>query len=801
MRIITTILALTAASVFSPVLRAADCDVNDGPWAITLNEDKTLTIAQNGNTFVKNAYATATLTDGTQLNTTAYSGVKLEKSAVSDGFGSGTKYSYVFYGLSGKDSMEQNFYIYPSLPYMLTEAVVVAAGTSTSAYEVCPLVSRSNVTLPLPSTSDNRVYDMPFANDNWATFSSNAWSIGQPMTSCEATVMYNISSRQGVIFGSVDHSDWKSAVTVTPAGTNRVRNMELKSGYISQRTWDVVNGKASSSRHGEVKGARVASARFMTGIFDDWRTALETYGDANTVLCPKYEWDKDEALFGWQSWGGMEWGLNYNSAMSLLDFYEKELKPLGFGNKAGRCYIVLDSGWDALNDTQLRKFADKCKELGFVAGIYTTPFSYWGSEDDCRNNKAWEGGQLGEMVLKANGRYRQINGMSLDPTHPKVKEWNRRNFEKFKNLGFGFVKIDFMNNGSQEADSWYDPNITTGMQAYNYGMDYIKEFAGDMMLDFSIAPIFPAKAHVRRIGCDAWGDLPQSMYTLNCINGSWWLDRVYAFNDPDHMCLSKVSFSGKGSNDEQEARIRYTCGLMTGMTLLGGTYAYEGDTKQINGSMVHVVGNDAERARVVKFASNADLTQMGRIGKTFRPVEGAFNNFQTLYNTNDISVDNEFIYDAGESFYYVVFNYDKSNAMSRDIDFARIGINPKDYTSVKELWTGTTCSPEAATINVPAKDVRIYRFDGKSGAGSIGTTLPDSNDIRISTTSGSLTVETAGGLAGLQVFGIDGRTLLDKNCDGLRRATFDISSFSPTAAIIRIMRADGSNECHKVLLR
>ena len=166
-----------------------------------------------------------------------------------------------------------------------------------------------------------------------------------------------------------------------------------------------------------------------------------------------------------------------------------------------------------------------------------------------------------------------------------------------------------MNNGSQEADSFYDKSITTGMQAYNYGMDYIVEFAGDMMLDYSIAPVFPAKAHVRRIGCDAWGDLPQSMYTINCINGSWWLDRIYSFNDPDHMCLSKVSFSGKGSNDEQEARIRYTCGLMTGMTLLGGTYAYEGDVVNNYG---HVIGNDAERARVVKFASNQDLTRLGQ---------------------------------------------------------------------------------------------------------------------------------------------------------------------------------------------
>ena len=43
---------------------------------------------------------------------------------------------------------------------------------------------------------------------------------------------------------------------------------------------------------------------------------------------------------------------------------------------------------------------------------------------------------------------------------------------------------------------------------------------------------------------------------------------------------------------------------MTGMTLLGGTYAYEGDIKNFNGTDYKVVGNDAERARVVEFAKN-----------------------------------------------------------------------------------------------------------------------------------------------------------------------------------------------------
>ena len=301
-----------------------------------------------------------------------------------------------------------------------------------------------------------------------------------------------------------------------------------------------------------------------------------------------------------------------------------------------------------------------------------------------------------------------INALSLDPTHPKVREWVEGNFRKFRELGFEFVKIDFMNNGSQEADSFHNPGITTGMQAYNYGMDYIVEAAGDIMLDFSIAPVFPAKAHVRRIGCDAWGDLPQSMYTLNCINGSWWLDRCYTFNDPDHMTLSKVPFNGKGSNDENEARIRYSCGLMTGMTLLGGTYAYEGDVRNVNGKDWKIVGNDEERARVVKFASNKDLSLLGNAGRTFRPVEGTFSEKNTLYHHNDISVDSEFVLDDGDAFYYAVFNYGTSGggAVSRKPDYTRIGINPADYINVTEIWEGKKCSPADLVVEVP----RIYHL-------------------------------------------------------------------------------------------
>ncbi len=687
---------------------SAGNNVADSGVAAKLDKkSQTVTISHKGNTVARDAYVKATLDDGTVIDSRRYPKVKLSKQSINDGYGKGTRYTYTYSGLDASPVIEQNFYVYPGKNYFLVDAVLT--GQNNAASSISPIASDSAFGLPF-AKQGNMIYDMPFANDNWATFHSYDMTPGSPVTSCEATVLFNADSREGLILGSVDHSTWKSAVTVQPSAADSVGGLDVMAGYISDRTWDVLPGKSSAKRHGVVKGERVESPRFMVGYYPDWREALEEYGEANTVVCPKMEWTKDNALFGWQSWGGMEFALNYESAMSVLDFYEKELIPAGFVNEGGRTLMVLDSGWGALNEEQLREYVAKCKRNNMVPGIYTTPFSYWGSEQDAIDNREWEGGRLGEMSLKSDGRYRTINAVSLDPTHPKVKEHTEREFKHFRDLGFEFVKIDFMNNGSQEADSFYLPGITTGMQAYNYGMDYLLEAAGDMMIDFSIAPVFPAKAHVRRIGCDAWGDLPQSMYTLNCINGSWWLDRCYAFNDPDHMTLSKVALNGKGSNDEQEARIRYTCGLITGMTLLGGTYAYEGPEKDYNGAVRPVIGTDEERARVVSFAKNKDLMKMGNIGRTFRPVEGRFGHKASLFSTDDVTVDNEFIYDNGDEFYYVVFNYDRDNALEKTPDFARLGIDPSAYKSVKELWTGSSAAPGNLKVSVPAKDVRIYRF-------------------------------------------------------------------------------------------
>lgn len=96
-------------------------------------------------------------------------------------------------------------------------------------------------------------------------------------------------------------------------------------------------------------------------------------------------------------------------------------------------------------------------------------------------------------------------------------------------------------------------------------------------------------------------------------------------------------------------------------------------------------------------------------------MEGTFRHKNTLYSKDDITVDNQFVLDTPEAFYLVVFNYDKfGNNLDYRPDFKRIGADPADFASVKELWTGEIfADPAKLAYTIPSKDVRIFRFEKK----------------------------------------------------------------------------------------
>lgn len=744
-------LSAMALTLFSTWAFAGNLDISDGGWNIVFdNSSKTISYSQNGTTLIKGAFVRILNASEETLESTQYPNVSLTHASYNDALGNCTKYTYTYSGLTGKDNIENIIYIYPDRGYILVEADLVANGGTAKTHYIAPIVTTTSNTF-LPSGGNNKIYDMPFDNDNWVGYSAQPWNIGQANTSCEVSAMYDVTSREGLVVGSIEHDNWKSGITVTPRGSNRLRNLTVAAGVVGKRTNDVWDGRPSISKHGSIMGQRVRSPRYFFGFYDDWRNGLENLGDATEKLCPKLPW-KDGTVFAWQSWGGMAEKVNYEGAVDVSNFFHDELQPAGFHNENGICYMVLDSYWDNLSEDQLKRFVENCKANGQRPGIYTTPFSYWGSESDAEKYRPYDGCQWtwADMALKADGKLRKISSIALDPTHPGTIEYNRRRFEMFKRLGFEYVKLDFINNGALESDSYYVDSITTGMQAYTYGMNKIIEQADGMFIDLSIAPIFPAKGHARRISCDSWGELDNSMYSLNSIELGWWLDRVYQYNDPDHLVLSKAE-------NEGAARIRYTCGAITGTVLLGDNYSLKGTYQ----------GKQSERDLALKIATNTDINNVARIGKSFRPVEGAmntqFNRYQYTYG-----VDNEFVLNTDNAFYYVVFNYNKENSFTKQADFSRIGISASDVKGIKELWTGESVDFTATgfTVSVPSCDVRVYRLDKLSSTSGVKSVKANSSSIKVGYSNGSLSVEAPEAVASISVYNMAGGVCINESLSG-----------------------------------
>ena len=100
--------------------------------------------------------------------------------------------------------------------------------------------------------------------------------------------------------------------------------------------------------------------------------------------------------------------------------------------------------------------------------------------------------------------------IAFDPTHPGTKQRIDYYLSKFLRDGFDYIKLDFLSHGALEGIH-YDTNVTTGMQAYNQGMQYLlNRLQGRMFISESMLPCFPYQyAHSRRIACDAFNSISE----------------------------------------------------------------------------------------------------------------------------------------------------------------------------------------------------------------------------------------------------------------------------------------------------
>ncbi|WP_419874560.1 alpha-galactosidase [Candidatus Pristimantibacillus sp. PTI5] len=587
-----------------------------------------------------------------------------EAQPITDGFGSGIRWTFVHEEL-GKPALRQHFRMYEQLPYVLTE-LEAESEFDWETNELTPLAAYLNdgSVLSFADGSDPseeiRALFIPFDNDKWVRYASHA--IPCSVHSYEATAIYRPASRNGFVLGSVTHDRWKTGVVVEGTFAEAVGRLRVYGGAADMQTRDTV-------AHGAIRGRSITSPTIFVGAFADYRGGLEAYGRANAVLSPALPWEGGIPM-GWNSWSAVMSKLDYDVYTHTSDFFAKALQQNGFADDNDSLYVNFDAFWNSLPEEQLKDAVRRVKENGQKPGIYYTPFAFWGSDPETPV-EGTDGRVLYREILikdQAGRPLPKLDGaFPIDPTHPEAQERIKRSLDSFVELGFDYVKLDFLTHGAMEG-RFHLESVRTGIQAYNIGMALIRDTLSPervgrpFLINLSIAPLFPhGYAHSRRVSCDAFGTINDTEYMLNALTYGWWInDSLYRFNDPDHVVLYKSD--NQRSTSEHEGRSRLNSAVIAGTSLLLGD-----DYRVLEA---------ARRAK--EWMTNREVMALARRGETFKPVEGR----------SGSKGEDLFTLRGEEGIYVAAFNFDEEKESVKLVSFARLGIDSSKGIVVRDLWSG-----------------------------------------------------------------------------------------------------------------
>lgn len=555
--------------------------------------------------------------------------------------------------------------------------VEMSAATNLTSNWMSPLMVNGPGAVDIGITNDNRALFVPFDNDHFVSYNSE--NINGSDTGNEVGAFYDNTSRHGLVVGSVTHDRWKTGVSWS-GSNNKLDQLNVFGGLSDHWTWDVMP-------HGSIFGTNISSPAVFIGFGNDWRTMMERFADENTRFVPGLVWTNG-VPFGWNSWGVANYQshISYNAAIAVSDSIHTNLQNHNFTN-GNTVYVNLDSYWNNLNDSQLMAFVNHCHANGQKAGVYWGPFVFWGNANDATNyfapypsgdpfNPNWVYRYSQLLLRDSNGNFISNDGAyAIDPTHPGTLAMIDYYASYYTALGFDYVKLDFLSHGALEGVH-YDTNITTGIEAYNLGMQRIvTDLAGKMFISESISPIFPYQyADSRRIACDAQqSKISNIAYTMNAVSCGWWIDHLYPFNDPDLMVFD----NGPNTNENQSRVIN---AAITGLFLNGSILT--------NAASVNLAQN---------CLTNNAVNDVARVGKTFRPVDGA----------TGTGAANILERQDGRNWRIAFFNY-YSSAYNETVDLTNAGL-PDGVFVATNLWDGTTTTiSNSLSVSLNAKQAKLF---------------------------------------------------------------------------------------------
>ncbi len=816
-------LILTAAFTATAFAASGETRLEQGRWAIVNADDNTLDISFDGKEAILDAYAEATYriagtTATGHINTSAMTPKSVSIVGMEDEIGAGKALTRVY--SDGTATLTQTLSLYDNSSFFIAQATV-SADADGAVIESNHIVALATATrTQLPAGTSHRMLKVPFDNDGHGRY--EVYDFSSEMTSHEVACVFDATTRFGFVAGSVDHDKWKSGIKVKGSYKRFIESFELLSGYTSQLTRDFDWQTNTVIPHGYVRGDKAESARYLVGFFDDWRNGLETFAETCAAIAPPAPWDGGNPM-GWSTWGVMMDHVNTPAVKETAQWIKDNLYDLGFHDKNGQTVVSLDSfcdGW-GMTSAEISQLGNKFlgkgtytegrvkKEgLDMRLGLYGG-MVIWDWTFDSEVAGTGVGGapsyKWGDALLRYDGRPHYLfNGgqyCAIDPTHPAFALNMEATLKRWAAYNIKYIKMDFINAGICEGDSWYDPEVTTGVMAYNYGMKIIYDLAVkyDMYIVESMAPLFPYRwAHGRRSCCDRFSELGESEYVMNAMTWGWWTDRLYSVNDPDQLVLHKDGY--KQGETEGENRVRVTTGLCTGAFIIGDSFSDKCVYKSSGNG--HTQGDvvaypEASKARALKMFGNADINAYVREHTgSFRPVDGgSFTGSQQA----------AYIYmrDTPAHLYVAVFNFSKYLSRNGSITFESIGIEPSNIKEIKELWTGETVTPKTTTFDysVPMADVRVSRISkALAGVDDIAVDKAVKPSVSAVISGNECVVSASAEMASISIYDLSGRCVAKAGGINHVQAVVGVN-VQKGVYIVSVTMSDGSRLSERIAAR
>ena len=495
------------------------------------------------------------------------------------------------------------------------------------------------------------------------------------------TTIFNNDTRHGLILGAITHDTWKSGVLYQSKEEQGITNFTLASGIKAE--YDVLP-------HGAVKGKEITSAKFSVGYYDDYRQGLLQYAKMNAEIIPRktnnVSWD-DKGVRTWKTWGpgSQKLDLTYDKILETSDFF-------GTTNLAKEDFAIVIAG--KTNIKNYKGFVQHTEGNKQWAGGYFNPFKL--SSIDMIDDKAFKDGEkiytYRELLIKdKKGKPVEITNLGgnkimyvLDPTHPITKKRALLKIGNKIKAGNKFLRLDFLFHGAVEGVH-YDKNITTGAQAYNYGIEYIKKAVGDNIhINLAISPFFPYHfADSRRSSGDTYEYISSIAYQLNSLAGDWWMGNGNLF---EYLQAGSLVFDGK-KDDSHLSQSQINAKIVTsGFVMLSDDYL-----------------NPQMQQNIHKYLNKKSVLDALKLGKCFQPVE----------INNDLP--NVFVhYQDKDNLYLAVFNYSRKERIE-NISLERLFTSDHraNKYSFTNIWTDETfvqSSKDVLKLTLPAQGSKLYKL-------------------------------------------------------------------------------------------